>query len=175
MKFRLLLVDANIIIELFHLGIWDTFLAACDVHLSETVFDEAHFFEDDDGERHSINLQAYRDSGQIIVHAVPASQLVALRSTLGMTLLEKMDPGEAELLCVLDSAPPGGDYLICSADAVIFRYLGATHRSGQGISLEEILTKIGVTKPLDSLYRKAFRERYSQLGFTQGITGQAVR
>jgi hypothetical protein len=131
-KFRLLLVDANIIIVLFYLGIWDAFLAACDVHLSETVFDEARFYEDADGERHSIHLQPYRDSGQVIVHAVLASQLVAWRSTLGMTLLEKMDPGEAELLCVLDSAPIGEDYLICSADAVIFRYLGATHRSGQG-------------------------------------------
>jgi hypothetical protein len=174
-KFRLLLVDANIIIELFRLGIWDTFLAACEVHLSETVFDEAHFYEDDDGERHTIHLQPYRDKGQVTVHAVPSSQLATLRSTLGVTLLEKMDPGEAELLCVLDNALPGEDYLICSADAVIFRYLGATHRSGQGISLEEILPKIGITKPLESLYRKAFRERYSQLGFSQGITGLALR
>lgn len=175
MKFRLLLVDANIIIELFRLDIWETFISRCDVHLSETILQESHFYEDDDGEQHSIKLEPYRASGQITIHAIDASRLTVLRSKLGVTILDKMDAGEAELLCVLDDAPSGQEYLICSADAVVYRYLGASYRTAQGISLEETLSGIGMTKRLDYQYRQSFREKFSQLGFQQGLTGLALQ
>ncbi|GAB4462974.1 MAG: hypothetical protein OHK0029_30830 [Armatimonadaceae bacterium] len=173
MKFSLLLVDANIIIELFRLGIWETFITRCDVHLSETVLNEARFYEDDDGQEHSINLAQYQGSGAITVHDVDASQLAALYNTLGANLLEKMDAGEAELLCVLENASVSEQYLVCSADAVIYRYLGATYRTTQGISLEEVLGGIGMTRKLNHQFSKRFRDRFSQLGFEQGFTGQA--
>ncbi len=36
-KFRLLLLDANIVIELFGQGIWDRVIDLCDIHLARTV------------------------------------------------------------------------------------------------------------------------------------------
>jgi hypothetical protein len=174
-KFRLLLVDANIIIELFRLGVWEKFLLQCEVHLSKTVLKESHFYEDANDQRQPIDLEPFRVSGQITVHDVDASRLIVLRDKLGPTILEKMDAGEAELLCVLDDAPPNQSYRVCSADAVVYRYLGATTRTAQGISLEEILNAIGLTKKLEYQYRQTFREKYSQAGFQQGITGQALQ
>ena len=45
-RWSFLLLDANVIIALFKQGIWDRVVAECDLHISETVLGEAHFFED---------------------------------------------------------------------------------------------------------------------------------
>ncbi len=171
-KYRLLLVDTGILIALFELGIWDSFIARCEVHLSETVVEETRFFTDQYGQDCPINLAPYLD--RIIIHSVPATRLITLREKLGVTLLEKMDAGEAELLCILDDAPLDKPFLICSADAVVFRYLGATYRSDQGKSLEEILSGIGMARMLDYAYTHKFRDIHTKRGFEQGITGQAL-
>ncbi len=36
-KFRLLLLDAGIVIEVFRLGKWDQLLDACDIYLARTI------------------------------------------------------------------------------------------------------------------------------------------
>lgn len=44
-KFRLLLLDADVVIELFRLGLWDGIVERCDVHLARIVVeDEAQFY-----------------------------------------------------------------------------------------------------------------------------------
>ena len=57
--------------------------------------------------------------------------------------------------------------LICSGDAIVYRVLGATGRSDQGISLQEILDRIGQTKSLAWQYTKEFREQKTKtlIGF----------
>ena len=42
-KFQFLLLDAGPIIGLFELGLWDSFLAKCDVTISRIVADEAKY------------------------------------------------------------------------------------------------------------------------------------
>ena len=59
-KFRLLLLDANIVIYLFEIGLWDKLIGCRDVLLSRIVAErEAQFFEDDAGERVYFDLQPY--------------------------------------------------------------------------------------------------------------------
>jgi hypothetical protein len=36
-KFSFLLLDANIVIELFRLGLWEKITDICDIHIAETV------------------------------------------------------------------------------------------------------------------------------------------
>jgi len=64
------------------------------------------------------------------------------------------------------------NWLVCSADGAIFRVLGLLGRIEQGISLEEILEKIGLSQNnLEWEYTKKFREKYTrkgQIDFTQG-------
>jgi hypothetical protein len=170
-KFRLLLVDANVVIILFKLNLWQHLLACCDVHLSKTIMRESLYWEDELGDRHSIDMEHYRQ--QITVHDVPASRVAALRAGLQGEMLERMDDGEAELLCVLiDSLDP---YLICSGDSIVYRYIGAVRRSSQGASLEEVLTQTGRASKLDDQFTKMFKETNTQRGFDMGFTGQSFR
>lgn len=175
MRFKLLLLDANIIVELFKQGIWSEVISRCDVHVSETVVGESRFYDNHNEETVEINLQPDRDDERITVHDVSTSSLIRLRSRLGKAMLEKMDAGEAELLCVLDDAPLGEDYIICSADAIVYRYLGASQRSSQGVSLEVILKQIGLGRALDFRFTRVFQEQYCQKGYEEGFTGQAFR
>jgi len=163
-KFRLLLLDANVVINLFQMDLWDRLLERCDVHLSRTIAStEAHFFEDDQGERHDFDLSGYEASGAITVFDVSLGQNAELTRHFGPAYLERFDPGEREALAhLVTSSEP---YIICSADSIVFKVLGFLTRAEQGISLEEILQQTGFGRPMPWQFRRAFREKYTREGF----------
>jgi len=167
-KFQLLLLDANIIIELFYQGIWDRLLESCDVHLSRTIADvEAHFYLDDQEEKHDFDLSKYEESGAITVFDVSLAQDAELTKHFGLAYLERFDPGEREALAHLVTSSES--YIICSADSIVFKVLGFLNRSEQGISLEEILQQTGLGRQMSWKFSKAFREKYTQDGFVDHL------
>lgn len=54
-RFKFLLLDTNVVIKLFSLGLWDALVKQCEVHLSEIVVSESNYFEDSEGKRHDID------------------------------------------------------------------------------------------------------------------------
>ncbi len=84
-------------------------------------------------------------------------------------MTEKLDDGETESLAFLINSPE--EFLICSADKIIYRILGNLKRSGQGISLEEILQQTGLGVGLPRQFTKAYREEWSRKGFAEGLGG----
>lgn len=169
-KFQLLLLDANIVIELFRQGIWDKVVDLRDIHLARTVAqEEAHFYKDENGERHDFDLRPYAKDERITVFDVLLSELSGFLSHFGPTYLEKLDPGEAEsLVYLLNSTEP---CLICSADKIVYRVLGNINRGEQGISLEEILQKIGLGRPLKHHFSKAYHRYWTKQGSQERIQG----
>ncbi len=173
-KFRLLLLDANVVFELFRHGIWDRLLEACDVHLAKTVVTtEAHFYQDDQGLRHDFDLGEYARSGKISVFDVGQPELTAFRAQFDPTYFERLDPGETESLVYLLNSKDA--CLICSADTIVYRVLGNLNRGEQGISLEEVLQKIGLARELTWPFTRAFREKYTKKGFEQRLGGLGLR
>jgi hypothetical protein len=170
-KFSLLLLDANVVIELFRLDMWDKFISLCDVHLARTVVFESKYWEDDLEHKHPIDLSPYEQDGRIIVHDAGILELSTLTDPFGSTILEKLDPGEAESLALLCASKER--FLVSSSDKITYRVLGALRRSDQGISLEETLQAIGLTKRLTPQFGKTFREQWSRRGFTDGVSGLA--
>ena len=57
----------------------------------------------------------------------------------------------------------------------MYRVLGATGRSDQGISLQEILDRIGQTKSLTWQYTKEFREQKTKTGGLDQIQDRGLR
>lgn len=169
-RFRLLLLDANIVIELFRQGIWDRVVEVCDVHLSRMVAEiEAHFYEDEIGEKHYFDLTPDVEAGRITVFDVPVSGLQTFLASFDASYLERLDPGEAESLAfLLNSDDP---YLICSADSIVYKVLGNLNRAEQGISLEEVLQRTGLGRNLAWQFTKRFREKWTRKGFEEGLGG----
>ena len=92
----MLLLDADIVIHIFRLGIWEEVIERCDVYLAGTVLNEAHFFEDEDGTRRDFCLSSYAAAGQITVFDMLPSELASFRQRFDPVYLEKLDEGEAE-------------------------------------------------------------------------------
>jgi hypothetical protein len=174
-KFKLLILDAGVVIRLHEFGIWKQVLDQCDVHLSRIVAEKEVLFEPDDqgGYGDDIDLSADIGSGKVQIFDVTASELSAFRDQFDPLYLGDLDDGEAESLCHMMKQAP--DYLISSGDAIVYRVLGNLGRRDQGVSLEEILQKIGLGRKVQWQYSKAFREKYTKDGETDMIQGRGKK
>ncbi len=172
-KFRLLLLDANVVIEISRYGLWDQIIFRCDIHLARTVIDEAHFYLNDDGDQIPIDLTPHIDVGSITVFDLRPADLNGLRAQFDPGYFEKLDPGETESLAYL--LQQGNDCQICSADKIVYRVLGNMHRSEQGVSLEEVLNQTGLGRKLPREFSRDYREQWTQKGFQEGLCGTGMK
>lgn len=169
MKFPLLLLDANIVIYLHELRIWESFITQCRVTITQAVAKESDYWEDENGFHSPIDLDSDIRTGKIDCIDVPLEIVEAFLKKYGPVYLERLDPGEAESLAFLFNSKD--KWLFTSADEIVFKVLGAAGRFEQGISLEEILQKIGLSRPgLKVQFTKQFRLNTAKKGQFDGIT-----
>lgn len=167
-KSPLVILDAGVVIEAFRSNTWAALITRYAVVVSRTVMGEVQFYRDAQGNRVPISLAPYEANGSISVIDVPASILGAFLARFDPGYAERLDPGELESLCYLIEQA-GAEAQICSADSIVYKVLGKLRRSAQGISLEELLLAAGCPKSLQEKYRKTFRERWSQEGFSDSF------
>ena len=173
-KLNLLILDANVIIYLHDIGIWDSFIKTCDIHLPDTVVEEAAFFDDRDETRHYIDLSDDISKARINTFTVPLSELVEFQNQFDTLYFDQLDPGELEALAYLCKSP--NELLISSGDAIVYRVLGRLNKGNQGISLEEILTKVGLKQShLPRQFTKLFRESLTHQGFQDLMAGRGLK
>lgn len=172
-KLKSLLLDANTIIELHRLRLWDEVTAKWCVLLAETVVGEAQFYFDDERVRYEIDLQPYIDEGKVSVFELTPSEVQGFRGKFGPIYLEQIDPGETETLAYLLKGQDSGQ--VCSADKIVYRVLGNAGRSENGISLEEVLKQMGFGRSLDRPFTKAYREEWTKKGFAEHLGGRGLR
>lgn len=164
---RLILLDANVVIHLFELDLWKQVVARCQIVIAQTVVDEAHFFERD-GDRFPIDWEEMVRAGSVEIRAMTATEVQTYCNRFDPTYYEKLDPGEAESLALLERDT---DARICSADKIVWRVLGNTNQAERGVSLEEILRQVGLTKALPERFSKAFREKWCKAGSVERFMG----
>jgi hypothetical protein len=168
-KFKLLLLDANIVIKAFELGLWEKLIERCDIWLASTIVQEAEYFTTDDGIAHRIDISTDVVEKRVSDFEVPLSELSRFRESFDPSYLEKLDDGETESLAFLLHS--NERFLICSADKIVFRILENLKRSEQGVSFEEVLQQIGLGTALPRQFSKVFREDWTRKGFGEGLGG----
>jgi hypothetical protein len=138
MPARLVLLDADVVIELFRLGIWDRLLGAVPVSLASTVVDEAgHYYDPDTGAKRIIDLQPYISDGRVTVENGDVAEIVRIRDAC--KLLE-LHIGELESMAVVASA----DCHFCTADRAAAKAMVLLDLSEKALSLEGLLKRHGV-------------------------------
>jgi hypothetical protein len=173
-RFKCLLLDANVVIKLFSLGLWDAVVSQCEIHLSEIVVGEADYYENSEGTHHDIDLTEYIKSGQVNVFSRTAADLKRFRTSFDPEYVEKLDDGETESLVHLLSGACEG-FFLCSADAIVFRVLGNVRLAENGVSLEEVLGQFRLRRDLEYQFTKDFRRRWSQTGLGDSLFGAGFR
>jgi hypothetical protein len=156
---KLCLLDANIIIHLHELGLWDMMTTRFEVYVASTVRAEALFWTDETGVERPITLAA----GKFIEVSASTSESAKLKRQFPAL---QIDAGELESLAWLLSGAADEECQVCSIDAVVFKVLGALGENSRGSSLEELLVTVGDRRRLRPQYTKAFREKYAALGMT---------
>ena len=169
-RFPFLLLDAGPIIKLFELGIWDDFIRKCDVTISSIVADEAQYASREDYDVY-INLESYKEQGFIRVIDVDLPKIQIFHDQFDPLYKAVIHPGEEETLAFLFHARE--DWKVCSSDGAVFRVLGLLGKAEQGISLEEVLIQIGLSRELKKQYTKKFREAYTRRGQIDAIQGDS--
>ena len=172
-KLKLLILDANVVIFLHENGLWAKFIATCEVYLPRTVVDESAFFDDDNQVRHYIDLEIGISRRQIDIFDVSLLDLQKFQQQFDPFYISQIDPGELEALAYLCASKQ--DFLISSGDAIVYRVLGVLSRADQGISLEELLSKIGLKHEIGWQFTKKFREKYTQDGFTDLMQNRGLK
>ena len=174
-KLKLLILDAGVVIYLHELQIWPKLPESCDVHLSRIVAEKEVLFEPNDqgGYGKNIDLSPDIESGRIQVFEVDASDVKRFRDSFDSLYIGGLDDGESESLVFLTGQTD--EYLISSGDAIVYKVLGNLGKGEQGISLEEILQKIGLGRQVAVQYSKRFRESCTRQGTEDMIRGRGKK
>lgn len=165
-----LLIDTGIVFELFRRDAWSKLFAHYNnVILAQEVVAESKFYLDDQGQKKAIDLSGWISKGTIKVVSAPPGDLITFSGKFDNTYIERFDPGELEIMTYWNSLQ-GNEGLICSADSIVFKTLGRLNKKDCGVSLEEILDKIGHSKKeLKPKFTKKFREDHSVAGLQDFI------
>jgi len=168
-RFPCLVLDANIVIQLFQLGLWDDVVERCELILVESVVEESDFFVDSNDVEHGIDLQPDVGGGRIRVIAMTVTEIAGFRAQFDPLYVQKLDDGETESLayCLREGDP----HRLCSSDAIVFRAFAVLDRSEQGVSLEEVLQAIGLARPLPRQFTRAFRDENRARGLQDRLAG----
>jgi hypothetical protein len=170
-KFQFLLLDTGPIIKLFELGIWDAFIAKCDVTVCRTIVDEAKWASRDI-EDVRIDLEGDERDGRIHIVDVELAVAKAFYDKFDLSYQAVLHDGEKETLAFLCGSTE--EWLVCAADKAVFKILGAIGKSERGVSLEKVLSGIGLGRELEWPYTEKFRLRYTHLGQADSIQDQGL-
>jgi len=169
-KFQFLLLDAGPIIKLFELGIWDEFIKRCNVSISQTVANEARWASQE-LEDIRIDIETYKN--KINIFDIEPSLAKSFLDKFNESYKAEIHAGEKETLAFLCDSPE--QYLLCSGDKAVYKVLGLLGRGEQSISLEEILSQIGLSQSkLSGQYTKNFREIWIHKGRTDSIQNKGL-
>ena len=140
------------------------------------VEQEVYYWRDKRGIPHQIRLDVYIKNGKINCVDVAKWQLDSFLQSFSPVYLDQIDPGEADSLAYLCSSEE--QWCICSADGIVFRTLGCLRLAERGISLQELLQQVGLSRQFDSSHwhcTKEYRQYLTLRGQQEGITGMGLK
>lgn len=144
---------------------------------STVVQNEAFYFDTKKtGERGPILIKQPINLGTLSEVTATALELQRLQNILDYAALQGLDAGETEgLSLVISGRPEMEGMLFCTADGAAIRALALLGQRKSGISLETLLTKVGLQRPLDHHFREDFFRKHLDRGAQDRITGAGLK
>lgn len=170
----LLLLDADVIIDLHRLGIWKHVIKNHHIHIPSIILRrEIYYYEDDKGQRCFISLE--QEIGKVIKEiSCSAEELLNFKAQFDPIFQEEIHDGEIEALTLLKK---NEDLILCTCDHAAIKALALLDLFEQGISFENLLKKTGIRKKLvykhtEKRFRKFLSEgsimRIQDIGLRKG-------
>jgi hypothetical protein len=160
MKPKLVLLDANVIIEAFRVGVWDRLVGKVEVIIARSVFEDesVHWFVQGTGERKYIDLGRFFKEGKVRIVDGPVSTYSSVRRQVPRTLI--LHAGELESIAwLMENDEPVS---FCTADRAATRALVFLDLTEKAVSLEGLLREHGVSRPTKDTLRSQYLDRTLQ-------------
>ena len=123
------LLDADIIIDLLALNVFDNLVRDHEIFVSSSVIEEIAYYKKE-GVKHRIDFKgSYVLKGSIIEISASTEDIVRLSNMLPRELHPTIHSGEFESIAILLKKP---DLILCSCDAATIRVLPILDLSDRG-------------------------------------------
>ena len=173
---KCVLLDANIVIEAYKLGIWEKLIEQVEISVSSIVARNEVLFSRKSygGVSKPINLTDLIKEGKIREFSASQTEMQAFLNKFDSFFVGGLHDGEAESLAIIMH---GGmpDSLFCSSDATAIQALAMIGHSDLGVSFEVILKQNGLQKKLNRQFSEKFFKSNLSLGSQNLITGQGLK
>lgn len=171
----LVLLDADVIIELHKVGAWDGVLIAYNVEVSEIIArQEVQFYYDSTGKRIYTNLEADEKAGRIQIFSATAVEISDTLNIFDQKMRNGLHTGEIEAITILRTLSESRGLHFCSGDKKACEAIGLLGLSEYGLSLEMLLRKVGLTKPIRSHFSEKRFRAIIQKASTDRIIGTGL-
>jgi hypothetical protein len=140
---KLWLLDADIVIDLLSLDLFDALAKGHEVHVASTVADEVRYFRKGEKKYRIDFRQKYIESRLVKEVSATTEQTKELLFRLPPIFRETLDPGELESLAVLCNQP---ELIFCTCDAAAIRMLPFLDAADRGVSAESLLRMSGLSR-----------------------------
>ena len=125
MKSRLVILDANVIIEAFRWNIWNALMAQYDIHITPIVLkNEVYHYEDINGQQVPIDLDSHVASGKVKEISATSTEIASLEAKVNKNFLDRIDDGEKEALALLLTGR-FDDFRYCTGDTRAIKALAS--------------------------------------------------
>lgn len=167
----LLLLDADVIIDLHKLGLWKQITKSHKVSIPSIVLHkEVYYYEDENG-RHHIDLE--KEAGATFSElSCSAQELLRFKERFDRVFQEELHDGEKEALMLLQKQE---DLLLCTCDYAAIKALALLDLSDKGISFENLLKKSGINKKLEFKHAEKRFRKYLNEGSIMRIQGRGLK
>ena len=167
---KLLILDANVIIEAHRHNYWRALTARYQLHIPKTIICESRYFTDNYNQKITIDLSAELASGKIIEIEATPNEMAKLSQNFKATFIESIDDGEREALAILYSRSDA-KLLFCTGDMRAIISLAVMELSHCGISLEQVLKQSGLKSIAIAAH---FSEKSFQRHLGQGVLERSM-
>lgn len=163
---NLIILDANVIIELFRQDIFAAVVDRCSIKLPTTIKNECKFYEDQSGKEIQIDWTQYLNSGKVEEISADDLEYGKLARLFKEDFYRGIDAGGLEALAIINASDD--EYLFfCSGDLPSLKAMGVLGKGNQAVSLEKLLKNIGIQKNLKQHFSEKRKNQEVGKAFTE--------
>ncbi|MHC1727420.1 MAG: hypothetical protein AB9866_15690 [Syntrophobacteraceae bacterium] len=162
---RLWLLDADVIIKLLELDVFDRLVSQHKIHVASTVIHEVKYYRQN-GEKTPVTFrQTYVTQGRVSEVTATVEELKEVMRKLPPLQQQALDAGEIESLATLVK---DGELTFCTFDAAAIRALPFLDATTRAISAERLFRLSGLTLSPNHKLDVRLSEEYFRSNLAQG-------
>lgn len=163
---KLVILDANVIICLFELQLFDALIKRYSILIPTTIKNESKYYTGKDQEEVEIDWGAYLDAGKIKEVSASSSALQSLTDKFKADFSRGIDPGELEAIAIVCDSDDDNIYF-CTGDLPALKAMGILGKGSQALSLEIVLKESGMARTLKQHFTEKRKEQEISKAFAE--------